>query len=83
MGHVVFGAGDDLVEQAAALACIAGNFRHALLVGVELFQGHHRHVDVVLLEAEEAQGVMHQNIGVEHEELGRGALVGLGALGVH
>jgi hypothetical protein len=72
MGHVVLGAGDDFVQQAAGLARVARDFGHALLVGVEFFQRHHRHVDVVLLEAEEAQGVVHQHIGVEHEQLGGG-----------
>jgi hypothetical protein len=53
--HVVLGAGDDFVEQAAGSARVAGDFGHALLVGVEFLQRHHRHVDVVFLEAEEAQ----------------------------
>jgi len=82
-GHVVLCPGDDLVEQTAGLACVAGNFRHAFLVGVEFLQRHHRHVDVVLLEAKQAQGVMHQHIGIQHKELGGRTLCLRGALGVH
>ena len=33
-------------------------------------------VDVVLLEAEQAGGIVHQHIGVEHEQLGIGAQAG-------
>jgi hypothetical protein len=50
-------------------------------VVVELFQRHHRQVDVVLLETEQRRWVMHQHIGVEHEHLGDAALVGLAAGG--
>jgi hypothetical protein len=37
----------------------------------------------VLFETEKTQGIVHQHIGVEHEQLGGGTLRSLGALGVH
>ena len=36
---------------------------------IELLQSRHRYVDVVLLEAEQARGVVHEHVGVEHEQL--------------
>jgi hypothetical protein len=39
---------------------------------VEFFQRGDRHVDVVLLEAEQAGGVVHQHVGVQNEQLGLG-----------
>ena len=72
LGDAVFARTDDLVEAAAGLTRVARHFGHALLVVVQFFQRHDRHVDVVLLEAEQAGRVVHQDIGVEHEELGRG-----------
>ncbi len=66
---LVLAAADDLVEEAARLARVARDFRHAFLVVVELLEGGHRHVDVVFLEAEQAGGIVHQHVGVEHEEL--------------
>ena len=69
-------AADDLVQEAAGLARIARHFRHAFLVVVELLQRHHRHVDVVLLEAEQARRIVHQHVGVQYEQLGSGAQTG-------
>jgi hypothetical protein len=40
-------------------------------VAVELLERDHRQVDVVLVEAEQAHRVVHEHVGVEHEELGR------------
>jgi hypothetical protein len=59
-------------------------------VAVELLERDHRQVDVVLFEAEQRGRVVHQHVGVEHEQLGRpgaarlaGARLGLGrALGL-
>ncbi len=65
-----------LVERARYLARIARDFRHAFLVVVELFQRHHRQIDVVFLEAEQRGRVVHQHVGVEHEQLGAAGLVG-------
>ena len=56
---------------AADLAGVARDLGHALLVAVELLQHDHRQEDVVLLEAEQAHRVVHQHVGVEHEQLGR------------
>ena len=62
-------AGGERVELAADLAHIARDFGHALFVSVELFERDHRQVDVMFLETEQAHRVMHQDIGVEHEQL--------------
>ena len=56
---------------AADLARVARDLGHALLVVVELLERDHRQVDVVLLEAEQARRVVHQHVGVEHEQRGR------------
>ena len=61
--------GDELVEEARYLARVARDLGHALLVVVELLEREDREVDVVLLEPEEARGIVHQHVGVEHEEL--------------
>ncbi len=63
---------DQFVEIAARLSRVASDFRHALLVVVEFLQRHHREEDVVLLEPEQARRVVHQHVGVEHEQLGNG-----------
>jgi hypothetical protein len=65
----VLAAADDLVEKAARLARVARDFRHAFLVAVELLEGGHRDVNVVFLEAEQAGGIVHQHVGIKHEEL--------------
>ncbi len=61
--------GDELVEKARRLPRVARDLGDALLVVVELLEREDRQVDVVLLEPEEARGVVHQHVGVEHEEL--------------
>ena len=61
--------GDERIERSAHLTRIARHFRHALLVVVELFQRHHRQIDVVFLEAEKAGRVVHEHVRVEHEKL--------------
>ena len=71
-GDARFGAAHELVEVAARLARVARDFGHAFLVIVELLENRDRHVEIVFLEAEEAGGVVHQHIGVEHEKLGGG-----------
>jgi hypothetical protein len=70
------GARDHLVEIAARLTRVARDLRHAHLVAVEFLQRCHRDVDVVLLEAEEARRIVHQHVGVEHEQLDGGGGVG-------
>ncbi len=42
------------IQRAAHLTRIARHFRHALLVVVEFLERHHRQIDVVFLEAEQA-----------------------------
>jgi len=64
---------DQRIEHAADLPRVARHLAHALLVAVEFLQRHHRQEDVVLLEAEQRGGVVHQHVGVEHEQLGRAA----------
>jgi hypothetical protein len=39
-------------------------------VRVELLEREDRQVDVVLLEPEQARGIVHQDVGVQHEQLG-------------
>ena len=81
LGHLLDAAalevGGQLVELAADLAHVAGDLGHALLVPVQLLERDHGQEDVVLLEAEQRHRVVHQHVGVEHEELGRaGRLAG-------
>ena len=64
--------GDELVQEARHLPRVARDFGDALLVVVELLEGEDRQVDVVLLEAEQARRVVHQHVGVEHEQLAGG-----------
>jgi hypothetical protein len=73
----VLEAADDAVEHAAGLAGVPRHLRHALLVVVEFLERHHRHEDVVLLEAEQAGRVVHQDVGVEDEQLAGGMLLGV------
>ena len=81
-GHVgALGAGQR-IQRAAGLACVACHLGHAFFIAVQLFQHDHGQEDVMFLKAEQAHGVVHQYIGIEHEKLG-GALrlFGLGRLG--
>jgi hypothetical protein len=64
-----FHVGDHRVERAAHLARVARDLRHALLVVVEFLERDDRQEDVVLGEAEQARRVVHQHVGVEHEQL--------------
>ena len=61
------------VQVAADLAGVARHLGHALLVAVQFLQRDHRQVDVVLFEAEQRGRVVHQHVGVEHEQAGRPA----------
>ena len=71
----VFGTGQ-CVQRAAGLAGVAGHLGHAFFVTVEFFQHDHRQKDVVLFKPEQTHGVVHQHIGVEHEEFGRAGVFG-------
>jgi len=62
-------AGDDLVEEAARLPCVARHIGQAALVLVELLQRRDRQEEVVLVEAEQARRIVHQDVGVQHEQL--------------
>ena len=62
----------NLVEEAARLTRVTRDFGHAFLVGVELLERHHRQIDVVFLETEQTGGIVHQHVGVQHEELRAG-----------
>ena len=61
---------DELVEEARGLPRVARDFGDAFLVVVELLEREDRQIDVVLLEPEQARGVVHQHVRVEHEQLG-------------
>ncbi len=61
-----------LVEEAADLADVARRLGHALLAGVEFLEHGHRDEDVVLLEPEDRGRVVHQHVGVEHEDAALG-----------
>jgi hypothetical protein len=60
---------DQFVQKPAGLTSIAGNFGEALLGSIQFFQDDHGNEEVVLLEAEQRRGIVHQHIGVEGEEL--------------
>jgi hypothetical protein len=65
----VVAVGHQLVEKAADLARVARGLAGAFLGVVELFEHDHRHVEVVFFEAEQAGGVVQQDVGVEDEDL--------------
>ena len=67
------GIAHHVVEEAAHLAHVARGFRQALLVGIELLEHHHRQVHVVLFEAEDRRRIVHEHVGVEHEQPPPGA----------
>ncbi len=73
---MIFDAADQSVQRTRYLAGIARDFRHAFLVVVQFLQGHHRQVDIVLLETEQRRRIMHQHIGVEYKQLGYAQFVG-------
>ena len=64
-------AGGQCVEIAAHLPRVPGDLGHAPLVAVEFFQRDHWKVDVVFLEAKQRRRVVHQHVGVQHEQGGR------------
>ena len=61
------GALHQFVEKAADLAHVARRFRQSLLARIEFLEHGHRDVNVVLFEAENGGGIVHQDIRVEHE----------------
>ena len=70
-----------VIEEATHLAHVARGLREALLVGVEFLEHHHGQVNVVLLEAEDRRRVVHQHVGVEHEESAAGPRASLHVAG--
>src|ERR1041385_3854278 len=69
------------VEIARGLPGVASNFGNAFLVVVELLEREDREVQIVFFETEDAGGIVHQHVGVEHEKLGRRSLGGLADVG--
>ena len=63
------GAVDNFVENSARFANVSSRFGHAFLAGVEFFENDERKEHVVLLKAEYRRRIMHEHIGVEHENL--------------
>ena len=69
MAHVLRCHGShQRIQRAAGLACVARYLGHALLVAVQLLEHDQRQEDVMLLEAEQAHRVVHQHIGIQHEQ---------------
>jgi len=66
---VVFQVGQDLVQGPAALPGVTGDFRHAFFVVVQLLQGHDGEKDIVFLKAEQAGGIVHEHVGIQHKKL--------------
>ncbi len=65
---ILRGALHQLIEgKAADLANVARRLRQAFLAGVEFLQHRHRNIDVVLFEPKNGRRIVHQHIGVEHE----------------
>jgi len=69
-GHVCALRAGQCIQRAAGLAGIARHFGHPFFVAVQFFQHDHGEVDVMFLKAEQAHGVVHQHVGVQHEKLG-------------
>ena len=61
-------SGNQIVEKTADLPrcprCIGG----ALFESVEFFQYHHWNEQIVFLEAEQTARIVHQHVGVKHED---------------
>ncbi len=70
IGNIANMRSDYIVHRAACLTGVAGDFGGAFLVVIQLLQRHDGHVDVVLLEAVQTDGIVHQHVGVEDEQLG-------------
>ena len=56
------------IEHAAGLAHVARHFVAAFFVAVHFLQHDQGQIDIVLFKPEQAGGVVHQHIGVEHEQ---------------
>ena len=56
------------IKSTAGLPGIASHFSHAFFVAIEFFQHDHWQEDIVFLEAEQAHRIVHQHIGVQHEQ---------------
>ncbi len=65
---VLVEAAHEIVEESTDLAHVARLFGQAFLVGVELLEHHHRQEHVVFFEPEDRSGVVHQHVGIQHEE---------------
>ena len=59
------------VKTAAGLTRVACNLCHAFFVSVQFFQNNHGQEDVMLFKTKQAHGIVHQDIGVQHEQFGR------------
>ena len=70
LGNVRTGCACQGIERAAGLAGVACHLGHAFFVAIELFKHDHGQEDVVLFEPEQAHGIVHQHIGVQHKQLG-------------
>ena len=65
-------AAHHVIEKAADLACVARCLRQAFLIRIQLFEHHHRQINVVLFEAKDRGRIVHEHIRVEHEQSARG-----------
>ena len=62
------GAPGEVIQKAVHLAHVAGDLGSALLGVVQLLQHGHGQEYAMFLEPEQGGGVMHQHVGVEHEQ---------------
>ena len=53
-------------------ARIAGNLGHTLFVVIEFLQRNHRQINIVFLETEQRSRIVHQDIRIQHKQLGGG-----------
>ena len=71
LGQIGLATLHNLIQEAGHLPRIARHLAHPLLVVIQLLQHRHRQIQVVLLEAVQRGRIVHQDIGVEHKQLGR------------
>ena len=56
----------DAVKRTADLTSVAGHVGHTALMVIELFERHHRQIDIVFLEAEDTRRIVQQHVGIKH-----------------
>ena len=60
--------GHQRIQGTAGLPPVSGDLGHALLVAIQLFQHDHGKKNVVFFKLEQADRIVQQHVGVQHEQ---------------